>query len=153
MTVAKQALSGAAGSMKLEIFIDGAARGNPGPAACGVLVRDAAGATLLAEGRYLGHGTNNFAEYQGLLLALALARRLGGTELAIRSDSELLVRQMTGAYKVKAPQLRLLWRRAQAAAGRFALVTFAHVPREHNAEADALANEALRQAKRDGRLG
>jgi len=138
--------------MKLELRIDGAAKGNPGPAACGVVLRDARGETLLAEGQYLGRGTNNFAEYQGLLLGLARARELGATELEVRSDSELLVRQMTGAYKVKAANLKPLHRQARAAVARFAAVRFTHVPREENDEADGLANEAIREAARDGRL-
>jgi len=133
--------------MKLSISIDGAARGNPGPAACGLVVRDASGATLLAEGKRLGRGTNNFAEYRGLLLALERARELGGTELVIKSDSELLVRQMQGRYKVKAKNLKPLHRAAREAAGGFATLRFIHIPREENGEADALANEALDAAE------
>ncbi len=136
--------------MKLLINIDGAAKGNPGPAGCGIVIRDHSGETLLDEGKYLGKGTNNFAEYQGLLFAFERARELGGTELVIRSDSELLVRQMQGRYKVKSANIRPLHRRARAAAEEFAEIRFVHVPREENGEADDLANEAIREARDAG---
>jgi len=137
--------------VKLLINIDGAAKGNPGPAGCGIVIRDHSGETLLDEGKYLGKGTNNFAEYQGLLFAFERARELGGTELVIRSDSELLVRQMQGRYKVKSANIRPLHQRAREEVEKCAAGRCVHLPREENGEADELASEAIREA-RDGRL-
>lgn len=128
--------------MRVEIFIDGAARGNPGPAACGVaLLRD--GKVVLERGKYLGTATNNVAEYEGLLLGLELAARLGASEVRINSDSELLVRQIEGRYRVKATHLKPLYRKAKKMLEQFSAYFINHVPREMNKIADGLANRAM----------
>ena len=128
--------------MRVEIFIDGAARGNPGPAACGVLIRHE-GEDLLERAECLGRATNNVAEYRGLLLGLKLAGDLGATHVDVFSDSELLVRQIRGEYKVKAPHLRPLFKEAKSALQSFEGFSIGHVPREQNKIADGLANQAL----------
>ena len=128
------------------LYIDGAAKGNPGPAGCGVLVL--IGDEVVFEGAfYLGRATNNTAEYQGLLHGLAKAKELGLTDLEVRSDSELLVRQMNREYKVKAPHLKRLVRQAERAAAVFDSVAYVHVPREENHRADGLANRAIERAR------
>ena len=128
--------------MRLVVQIDGASRGNPGPAACGVaLIHD--GETLLERGRYLGKTTNNVAEYRGLLLGLELARQLNATHVTVQSDSELLVRQLAGRYKVKARHLKPLVQQAQRALEAFEGFKIRHIPREANTAADRLANQAL----------
>jgi len=129
--------------MILHINIDGAARGNPGPASLGVVVNDPAGKRLGQCGRCLGAQTNNTAEYEALLEALRLAEQLGGKKLVIRSDSQLWVRQFNGQYRVKQPHLQQLHSRALQLARKFESVELVHVPREENQEADLLANEAL----------
>ncbi|MEK7746315.1 MAG: ribonuclease HI family protein [Elusimicrobiota bacterium] len=133
--------------MKLLIHIDGAARGNPGPASVGVAVYDGSGAMIRGHGRPIGEDTNNAAEYTALLDALDLAAELGGTKLAIRSDSQLLVRQFNGQYRVKNKRLQDFLLQAQKKRARFASVELSHVPREENAAADALANAALDEAR------
>jgi ribonuclease HI len=126
--------------MRFRAFIDGAARGNPGPAGAGVYV-SAEGETP-AEEHYeaLGKATNNVAEYRALLLALKRAEERGATEVSIASDSLLLVQQMLGRYKVKAPHLQLLFADAFRRAKGFRRFAIAHVPREDNKLADRLAN-------------
>ena len=133
--------------MKLFINIDGASRGNPGPASVGVVIRDASGKTLKEHHRYLGEATNNIAEYSALADALALAKELGGTELTIRSDSQLLVRQFNGQYRVKNAALFQKLTEIQRTRASFASVTLIHVPREENKDADRQANIALDQAR------
>jgi ribonuclease HI len=129
-------------SAPLTINIDGAARGNPGPAAYAfVIVRD--GQPPVEESGCLGDATNNVAEYTALVKALERAAELGGDRLIIRSDSELLVKQMNGQYRVKHPQLRILHDRAKQLSDQLASVTIRHVPRAHNSHADRLCNEAL----------
>jgi len=123
--------------------IDGGSRGNPGPASYGVLVRAPDGTTQFRIGKYLGRATNNVAEYYALIGALDYAQSQNISRLAVRSDSELLVRQMQGRYKVKSPDLRPLHERAQKMARALAHFEIAHVPREQNSEADELANLAL----------
>lgn len=126
----------------LTIHIDGAARGNPGPAAYAyVIYRD--GQPPLEESGRLGHTTNNVAEYTALVHALQRAAQLGAQRLLIRSDSELLVKQMNGEYQVKNEQLRGLFTRAKQLCRGFDLVTLQHVRRADNSEADRLCNEAL----------
>ncbi|MGE3807279.1 MAG: ribonuclease HI family protein [Gemmataceae bacterium] len=126
----------------LKIHIDGAARGNPGPAAYGiVLARD--GQPTLEEGGCLGSTTNNVAEYTALVRALQHARNLGARRLLIHSDSELMVKQMNGAYKVKNEQLKKLYEQAQDMLDDFEDVVIRHVRREYNSDADRLCNEAL----------
>ncbi|MDP8957793.1 MAG: ribonuclease HI family protein [Actinomycetota bacterium] len=131
---------------RLLLYTDGAARGNPGPAAVGaVLYEEVDGArTCVGEvSRSIGAATNNVAEYQALIDGLALAERFRPQELVVRADSQLLVRQLLGQYKVKAPGLRALHDEAVRRLRGFATVKVEHVPREENAEADALANAAL----------
>jgi ribonuclease HI len=123
--------------------IDGGSRGNPGPASYGVVVRDPRGAVVAKLKKYIGRSTNNVAEYYGLIAALDYAQQHGIRALRVESDSELLVRQMRGQYKVKSPELRPLYERARKMAQTFDSFKIDHVYREQNAEADALANEAL----------
>ena len=124
-------------------YIDGAARGNPGPASYAVVLRRADGTPLESLGKYIGRQTNNVAEYYALIAALdyALAHQL--TRLRVRSDSELLVRQVQGIYKVKSPDLRPLHERARKMIAGLEAFAIEHVPREQNADADAVANAAL----------
>lgn len=131
------------GGGKLVIYTDGAARGNPGPAGAGVRIEGPDGAALAEIAEYLGETTNNVAEYRALLLGLERAQALGAREIEVRSDSELLVRQMTGAYKVRNEGLRPLVARAHALADAFTSVDYVHVRRESNRAADRLANLAI----------
>ena len=123
--------------------IDGGSRGNPGPASYGVVIRDPRGEVVAKLKKYIGRTTNNVAEYYGLIAALDYAQQHGIRALRVESDSELLVRQMQGRYKVKSPELRPLFERAHKMAQAFESFRIEHVYRERNAEADALANEAL----------
>jgi ribonuclease HI len=123
--------------------IDGGSRGNPGPASYGVVVRNERGEIVAKLKKYIGRMTNNVAEYYGLIAALDYAQSSGVRALRIESDSELLVRQMRGHYKVKSPDLRPLFERAKKMSQTFESFRIDHVYREQNAEADALANEAL----------
>lgn len=123
--------------------IDGGSRGNPGPASYGVVIRDPRGQVVAKLKKYIGRTTNNVAEYYGLIAALDYAQQHAIRALRIESDSELLVRQMLGQYKVKSPELRPLYERAHKMAQTFDTFKIDHVYREQNAEADALANEAL----------
>lgn len=123
--------------------IDGAARGNPGPASYGVVVRAPDGEVLASLGKYIGRQTNNVAEYYALIAALDYAAAHNLHRLRVRSDSELLVRQMQGRYKVKSPDLRPLYERARKMAAGQEMFAIEHVRREQNSDADALANAAL----------
>ncbi|MDP8256181.1 MAG: ribonuclease HI family protein [Candidatus Alcyoniella australis] len=122
---------------------DGASRGNPGPASAGAVLYDGTGRVLARAGKYLGENTNNYAEYNGLLLALKLAREHGVRRLVIRADSQLIVRQIEGRYKVKAANLIPLYQRARELMAHFERVRVEHGPREKNSEADRLANLAI----------
>lgn len=122
---------------------DGGARGNPGPAGYGVVIQDAQGNRVAGLSQYLGHQTNNFAEYQALIAALEYAVEHGPRALRVISDSELLVRQMRGIYKVKEPTLRDLHGRASQLVRQLEWFDIDHVLRGHNKEADQLANEAM----------
>jgi ribonuclease HI len=124
------------------IHTDGGARGNPGPAAFAYTI-EVPGQPAVEEKGYLGETTNNIAEYMGLIRALQHAQRLGARRLLIHSDSELIVNQMNGAYKVKHPGLMPLYREADKLRHGFEDVTLRHVRREHNKRADRLCNEAL----------
>ena len=124
-------------------YVDGASRGNPGPASYAVILRGPDGATRFEAGKYIGRATNNVAEYYGLITALDYAATQGISRLLVRSDSELLVRQMQGRYKVKSADLRPLHERARKLAQSFAYFAIEHVPRDQNSEADELANVAL----------
>lgn len=129
--------------LKLIAFTDGASRGNPGDSACAVIILDEKNEELLRRSKRLGRATNNVAEYEGVLFALELAELLGARELELRLDSELVVRQLNGSYKVKHPVLIPLFEKARRRMGSFDRVTVSHVPRKENAVADKLANAEL----------
>lgn len=131
-----------------EIYIDGSSRGNPGQAGCGVVIRDAKGAILLEQGYPLGEMTNNAAEYNALIIALEEALVLGAKGVKVYADSELLVRQMNGQYRVKNEDLKLLQGRASRLAKGFVDFHIEHVMREKNKEADRLAQAASKQGKK-----
>ncbi len=122
---------------------DGGARGNPGPAGYGVVIKDGSGRKVAALSEYLGHQTNNFAEYQGLIAALEYAVQHGPKALKLISDSELLVRQIKGIYKVKNPTLQELHGRAKELIAQLDWFSIGHALREQNQEADRLANDAM----------
>ena len=124
-------------------YADGASRGNPGPASLGVVLYDRAGQELHRSSQALGRATNNQAEYRGAIAALEAALGLGAGEVELRMDSELVVRHLSGRYKVRNPRLIPLYKRILELRSRFKRVTMLHVPREQNRVADGLANEAL----------
>lgn len=130
------------------LYTDGGSRGNPGPAAYGVRVETAAGELVTEFGEALAPTTNNVAEYSGLIAGLAWALAHGHREVHVRSDSELLVRQMRGEYRVKHPGLQPLHAEARQLVSRIGRVVFEHVRREKNTHADRLANEAMDSASR-----
>jgi ribonuclease HI len=123
--------------------IDGGARGNPGPSGYGVVIHDSSGAKVAELSEYLGHHTNNYAEYQGLLGVLRYAVAHGIKALKVVSDSELMVRQMKGIYKVKNLDLRKLYEEAQPLVRKLDYFEIRHALREDNVDADRLANEAM----------
>jgi len=127
----------------LIIACDGASRGNPGPAGIGVQITDEDGAVVAEIARGIGETTNNVAEYSAVIEGLALAKELGARSVTLRSDSLLLISQLTGRYRVKAPHLQPLHRQARSIAAGFERISFEHVPREENVEADRLANEGV----------
>ena len=133
--------------MKAKLWTDGGARGNPGPAAYGFVLQGEDGEQLDARGEYIGHATNNVAEYSALIAGLEAAIALGVTELAVVSDSELMVKQMRGEYKVKNEALKELSQRAGALARKLGTVTYTAVRRHHNTLADQLVNDALDAAR------
>jgi ribonuclease HI len=125
------------------INTDGASRGNPGPAAIGVTIRDSRGRLLESISRHIGITTNNQAEYRSIIAGLEKAIGLGARRVLVRSDSELLVKQLKGQYKIKNAALRLLYQEVIRLAGPLDSFDIEYVPRERNAEADALANRAF----------
>lgn len=127
----------------LVINTDGGARGNPGPAGIGLVIKSEAGELLYSHGAYIGDTTNNVAEYSALVKALEEALNLGGTAVRIQMDSELIVKQMTGVYKIKQPALQELAAKVELLLKKFQSHSFVHVRREFNKEADAKVNEAL----------
>ncbi len=129
--------------MKAWLYTDGGARGNPGPAAYGYVLEGEDGAVLAAEGKAIGHATNNVAEYSGLIAGLKKAVDLDVDELEVRSDSELMVKQMRGEYRVKNEALRALSVEAARLGRLLESVAYHHVMREQNELADRLVNEAL----------
>ena len=129
--------------MKLIIFSDGGARGNPGPAATGIVIKNITGETLASFGEYLGEQTNNFAEYSALIAGLKKAKELNATEVECVLDSELVVKQMNREYKVKEPSLQKLFIKAWNSAADFKKITYRHTLRENNREADAILNKIL----------
>ena len=130
---------------KLRTFTDGGARGNPGPAACGVVVKGEE-RVLVAFGEYLGKTTNNIAEYTAVLRALETARDLGAREVDCYLDAELVVKQMRGEYRVKNPGLAPLYLQIWTLVHGFQRVSFHHIPRERNTEADRQVNLAIDRA-------
>jgi len=135
--------------MHFTIHTDGGARGNPGPAGAGAIIRDGLGNAIASVSRFLGTRTNNFAEYEAVILALETlaalvpAHERGAAIVTVKMDSELVVKQLQGAYKVRSASLKAQHARLAHAIAMFRSVSFAHVPREQNADADALANEAM----------
>ena len=138
--------------MKLVVHVDGGARGNPGPAAAACVVSAPDGQPVAERAQVLGRATNNVAEYRALLLGLALVRELGADEVEVIGDSELIAKQVLGQYKVKNHDMRTLHAEALAALTKFADWSIRTVPRAQNAEADALVNAALDQARDASRL-
>lgn len=132
--------------MKFTLYSDGGARGNPGPAAYGVAIYDEAGRLVDTLKKYLGEATNNQAEYEGVVAGLAKAASLGASEVDFYLDSELIVKQLKGEYKIKNSGLQPLAAKVLALTNKFTRVNFHHVPREKNALADRLVNEALDEA-------
>lgn len=137
-------------SDRITAYVDGGARGNPGPAGYGVRLEDERGAVVAVLHQAIGTATNNVAEYRGLIAALTYARDHGYRVVRIRSDSELIVKQMRGEYRVKHPGLKPLHEQARSLAQGFDRVTFEHVRREQNAEADRLANLAMDEEEARG---
>jgi ribonuclease HI len=133
-----------------KVHIDGAARGNPGPAAYAFIIQKENPPPVEEKGT-LGTMTNNLAEYTALVRALERAHALGASRLIVHSDSELLVKQMNGEYRVKNPDLRVLYNHARELTDQFKQVVIRHVPREHNSRADQLCNEALDEAAQEER--
>lgn len=128
---------------KLTVNVDGGARGNPGPAAIAAVVRDGTGEVVAERGERIGRATNNVAEYRALLLGIELATELGAEELELIGDSELIVRQVEGRYKVKHADMKELHAEVKRALAPFGSWSIRHVKRAENADADALVNQAL----------
>lgn len=130
------------------LMVDGAARGNPGDAGCGAAICDESGAVVKELSRYLGRTTNNVAEYEGLLMGLAALIELGRKKIRVQSDSQLLVRQLNGEYRVKDEKLKVLYQRAVTLLRQFDSYRILHVYREMNKVADRLANRGIDEASR-----
>ena len=131
--------------LQLRIHTDGGAKGNPGPAGAGIVIADAASGTVLHQaGIWLGQATNNVAEYEGMLYGLRWAAKIGAHSVELWSDSELMVRQMNGQYRVKNAGLKPLYEQARRLAAEVGQVTFHHTRREGNKLADKLVNDAIR---------
>jgi ribonuclease HI len=128
---------------RTRLYTDGAARGNPGPAGAGAVILNPDGHIVAKIGKFLGDSTNNVAEYMGLILGLKRAKAMGIKELEVYSDSELLVKQLAGDYAVKAEHLRPLHDEAKALLQGFSFIQVRHIPREENAQADAMSNRAI----------
>jgi len=129
--------------MKLTVNVDGGARGNPGPAAIGVVIRDQSGDVIEEIGERIGPATNNVAEYRALIRGIEMAAAIGADQVELIGDSELIVKQVLGQYKVKKAGLKPLHAEAKAALAALPSWSVRHVRREQNAEADALVNQAL----------
>ena len=135
-------------SKRLTIYVDGASRGNPGPAAVGVVIKDEKGVTTLKLSHSIGRATNNQAEYTALITSLQEARRLGADQVYINTDSQLMAEQINGNYRVRNAHIRPLFDKAMQLLAAFQYYSIDHIPRERNSEADALANEALNKLKK-----
>lgn len=135
--------------MRFTIHADGGSRGNPGPSGAGAVVRDEFGSTVAVVSKFLGRQTNNFAEYEAVIcgfeevLKLVPEKKRGQATITVKMDSMLVVRQMQGAWKIKHPNIKPQHTRLASLVARFGTVTFEHVYREQNGDADALANEAM----------
>ena len=129
--------------VRTRLFTDGAARGNPGPAGAGAVIISPEGHVVAKLGKYLGETTNNVAEYTGLILGLKRAKAMGLRELEVLADSELLVKQLSGEYKVKADHLQPLHDEAKALLKAFDVIDVRHIPREENEAADEMSNKAI----------
>ncbi len=129
---------------KVVIFTDGAAEPNPGPAAIGVIIKDERGRVISSISQPIGRTTNNQAEYRAIIAALESAIRLGANQVDMRSDSELVVRQINGRYRVKKAALKPLYQQVKQLQGLLEGFTITHIPRQQNTEADNLANIALK---------
>ena len=127
------------------LFTDGASKGNPGPAGAGWVLTAESGSVIEKTSKYLGEATNNEAEYQALILGLRNALALGVRQLRIYMDSELVVRQLNGLYKVKNPRLAVLFEEVRDLLSKFPKYVIIHIPREENREADRMANEAIKR--------
>ncbi len=138
-------------SRHLIIKFDGASRGNPGPAAIGVLIEDEAGKVLLQVSNTIGRATNNQAEYRALITALEHAVKMGAKSVDVRSDSELVVRQLQGKYRVRHAGLKPLFERVRQLLFRFEEFSISSVPRHLNSEADELANKAFAKSRSPAR--
>ncbi len=139
----------AAPTLEAVLWTDGAARGNPGPAGIGAILKNESGEVLYTGSEFLGHTTNNVAEYKAVLLGLEGALAQGVSRIEVRADSELLIKQLKGEYRVKSPGLKPLYDEARKLLGRFASVKLTHIRRELNGEADRLANQGTdRSAKK-----
>lgn len=125
------------------VYTDGASLGNPGPAAIGAVIQDGQGRVISRISRRIGHATNNQAEYRAIIAALEEVSRLGAEEVDIKSDSELVVKQLNGRYRVKKATLRPLYQEVVQLIGPLAAFSITHIPREQNREADGLANKAF----------
>jgi ribonuclease HI len=134
--------------MRIVVHVDGGARGNPGPAAAAAVLSDAASGQVVDEAtEFLGHTTNNVAEYRGLLLGLTRAAALGATAVEVVNDSELVAKQVNGEYKVKHPDMKALHAEALEALAGFDSWAIRSVPRSKNVDADVLVNQALDAAR------
>jgi ribonuclease HI len=136
--------------VRLVLYADGAARGNPGPAGAGAVLFDERGALVAELAQPLGHATNNVAEYSALILGLEEAKRRGATGVDVRMDSKLVVQQMRGLWRIKHPGLKPLALRAGALLASFTEREIRHVPREDNAAADLLSNRAIDEGEING---
>ncbi|MBK9516637.1 MAG: ribonuclease HI family protein [Anaeromyxobacter sp.] len=133
----------AARPVRTRLFTDGAARGNPGPAGAGAVIVSPEGHIVAKVGKFLGDETNNVAEYMGLIIGLKRAKAMGIKELDVLADSELMVRQLNGEYAVKAEHLKPLHEEAKGLLKAFTAIEIRHIPREENAQADAMSNRAI----------
>ena len=130
--------------MRVIIFTDGSSKGNPGPAAIGAIIKDEQGKVIDSISQGIGDATNNQAEYRAVIAALENAVGLGASQVDMRSDSELVIRQINGRYRVKNASLKPLYQKVKQLQSQFAGFTITHIPREQNTEADSLANIALK---------
>ncbi|MFC1928233.1 ribonuclease HI family protein [Chloroflexota bacterium] len=129
---------------KFVVFTDGASKGNPGPAAIGAAIKDEQGRLVTSISQGIGHTTNNQAEYKAIIAALEQTIKLGAAQVEIRSDSELVVRQITGQYRVKKASLKPLYLKVKQLQSQLESLTITHIPRQQNTAADILANMALK---------